>query len=399
MRVTTTTPPRATRPAAAPAAPVRPDAAPRVAAPAAALAAVPPGITVDVDARVNADGALGGTGSVTLDRTFMERLVRHVTRKEAFGHRDVRYDAAAKAYKGSVEVKVKGIKLQIIGEAVPVADGGLPAFKFQQLGVKVGPFTLRGNWVKQLAAKLIAKEITKGGIEATPAPGGVIRLDPTTLLRDADVLPASLRFDTAGTKFGVKMASNGDVRIDLKSDVPAKPGATRVPGKSRLDVAVDETALRHALAPVLGQDYRLSSVKLGPDAITLGGQVEAKPLSNAVNIFKGLIAAVAAANGHAVGNGSPEQVMMNLELAAKLQGTVVTLTPSLALALPQLQETLEKAGLAPTRVGKALRFDIASLLAPYGVTGLKASEGKLTGRSDLDINALIKAPILRGEKW
>ena len=65
---------------------------------------------------------------------------------------------------------------------------------------------------------------------------------------------------------------------------------------------------------------RAGTCPTGVLAITLDGQVEAKPLSNAVNVVKGLITAIAAANGRAVGDGSPEKVMMSLQLAAKLDG-------------------------------------------------------------------------------
>lgn len=401
MRVQTTpVPTPAAKPAkgvvAAPAKPATPAVATKDAL-ALASAKAPEGITVDANGQLAGDGGLAVTGTVSLDRTFMERLVRHVTRKPAFGERDVRFDAASQTYKGSVELKVKGFKLKLIGACVPLAMDNHPAFQFKDLAVKIGPITLRGAWVRNLAAKLIAKEITNGGINAYAAKPGVIKLDPTTLLYDAEVLPHSTYLDQKRTTFGVKMAPNGDVAIQLKSALPV-PTANRSP-KSDLAGSLDGEALLKMLAPVLGQDYQLEKVTFKPGTILLDGKVEAKPLSDAVNIGKGLLAVFLAAAGRPPTDMSAETVLVGLQLEAKVQGTQVLLTPSLALALPELEETLEKAGFTPTREGKALKFDVGPMLAPYGVRNIKVSEGKLSAESELDINALIKAPILRGEKW
>lgn len=398
MRIQSAPPANVRRPSApstpAPAAPARPVAPARL---AEAAPPMPQGVTVDVNGQVAADGGLAATGTVCLDHTFMERIVRHVTRKQAFGHRDVRFDPATGTYKGTVELKVKGFSLTLVGEAVPVVDGNLPGFKFAQLGVKIGPFTLRGGFVRQLAAKLIAKEITAGGIIATPAKDGVIRLDPTTLLYDAEVLPQGFHFDTKRTRFDVKMATNGDVRIKLASDQPAPP-PDRSP-RSNLALSLDQEALLRLLRPVLAPAYELRGVKVTPGAVVLDGQVEAKPLSDVVNVARGLLAAIITGNGGAVGQVPLEHAMVGLKLDARLQGSQVVLTPSLRMALGELEATLAKAGLKPVREGHSLRFDLAALVAPYGVEGLRAADGRLEGRAELDINTLIKAPILRGEKW
>lgn len=401
MRVSTTTPQPTVRrpvaaaaPAAAPAA-ARPVA--RAAGTAPAPAAVGKGLTVNVNGHVGPDGGLGATGTVTLDRGFMERLVRHVTRKKAFGERDIKFDAASGTYGGTVQVKVKGFTLNLAGKVLPVADGNLPGFQFKDLGLKVGGMTLRFPGLKQLAAKLIANEITAGGIQASPGKDGIIRLDPTTLLRDAEVLPATLHLDTNRTRFDVKMAPNGDVRVNLTSDVPARTGAAST--GSDLAVSIDEQAVLKALKPVLGNDYQLSKVTIGQNSIQLDGLVEAKPISDVVNAFKGILAAIVAAKGGRVGHVGGEKVMINLKIDAQLQGTQVVLTPSIGAAAGELEKTLTKAGLKPVREGKSLRFDIAPLVAHLGVEGLQAVPGKLQGRAKMDINELIKAPILRGDKW
>ncbi len=394
------TPPLVRRPSAAPppAALATPAVVARATAPVmSGVQAVPKGITVDVNGHVSADGGLAATGTVTLDHTFMERIVRHVTRKQAFGHRDVRFDPASGTYKGSVELKVKGFTLKLLGKAVPVADGNLPGFKFEELAVKIGPITLRGGWVRQLAAKLIANEITAGGITATPAKGGVIRLDPTTLLYDAEVLPPSFYLDTKRTRFGVSTGLNGDVRIRLESDQPAPP-ADKSP-RSNLAFSFDEQALLRVLTPVLAPDYELSGVTVKPGAIVLDGRVEAKPISDVVNVARGLLAAFVAARGGPHREVYSERAMLSLKLDAKLQGTQILLTPSLSLALGDLEKTLAKAGLKPVREGQSLRFDVAPLVARYGVEGIQAVAGQVKGRAELDLNALLKAPILRGEKW
>lgn len=399
MRVQTTpapSPKPTARPAAAPAKAAAPAVATKDAL-ALSRPAAPQGVTVDANGKLHGDGGLAVTGTVTLDRTFMERLVRHVTRKPAFGERDVRFDAATQSYKGSVELEVKGIGLKLVGQAVPLVHDNHPAFQFKDLAVKIGFITLRGAWVRDLASKLIAKEITNGGIEASAAKGGIVRLDPTTLLYDAEVLPRSTFLDQHRTKLGVKMAPNGDVAVQLKSDLPA-PTADRSP-RSDLAGSLDGEALLKMLAPVLGQDYQLREVSFKPGVIVLNGKVEAKPLSDAVNLGKGLLAVLLAAAGRPPTDVSLETVMIDLQLDAKVQGTQILLTPSLALALPELEKTLAKAGFTTTREGKSLKFDVGPMLAPYGVRNIKVSEGQLSAESELDINGLIKAPILRGEKW
>lgn len=386
----------------APAKPVA--AAPAAPAVARAKAASPTpapatrGIEVDVTGKVDATGGMAATGTVKLDRAFVERLLRHVTRKpHAFGDRDLKFDAAKGTYGGTLTLKIKGVPLNLAATATPVVDGNLPGFKFETLGIKLGGMTIPVPFLKGLAAKLIAKEITSSGIDSTPGERGVVRLDPTSLLHEEEVIPTTVRIDHAQTKFSVKTAANGDIQLSLASATPA--AATADTAKSDLAVELDEKALAKILKPVLGNDYQLSSVAIRQGGITLDGQVEAKPLSDVVNLGKALIGLIAVANGNRNVNVSPEKAMIGLKLDLKLDGTRALLTPSLGLALGDLEKTLTKAGLNPVREGKGLRFDFGQLVAPYGVEGLEAVDGKLKGRAKLDINQLIKAPILRGEKW
>jgi hypothetical protein len=362
---------------------------------AGAPPAQPAGIEVDMSGRVDASGGLHPTGTVTLDRVFLERLIRQVTRKKkTFGDRHVVYDAASHTYAGDVQVKVKGHTLNLVGKVVPVVDQNQPGFKFESLGLKLGPFTLRGGLLTKLATKLIAQAITDDGIGATPGPNGVIRLNTTDLLHDIEVLPSSMHVD-ANTRFSAKMDAKGGVEVKLESDTPAATGP-RTP-LSDLSVAIDADALRHMLTPVLAPDYQLSTVSVGPGSISLDGQVEAKPISDVINVAKGLLAAIIGANGGHVGDVRTEKAMIGLKLDAKLQGTQVVLTPSLSAALGDLESTLKKAGLNPVREGRSLRFDLKPLVAEYGVEGIEAVNGQLKGRAKLDINSLLKAPILRGE--
>jgi hypothetical protein len=380
MRVTATPKPLPTRAAAAPA----PAPAPKV-----------NGIEVDMNGRVDAQSGLHATGVVHMDRVFVERLIRQVTRKtKTFGDRNIVFDAKSGTYSGTVQVKVKGHVLNLVGQVVPVTDQDQPGFQFKSIGLKLGSFTLRGSLITWLATKLIAKEITDSDIGATAAPKGVIRLNPTDLLHDIEVLPGGMHMD-AGTKFAAHMTASGGIDVELKSDVAAPTGPNTP--LSDLSLAVDQKAVETQLRGLLAPDYELSKVTVAPGSISLDGQVEAKPISDAVNVFKGLLAAILAGNGRPVGNVSPERAMIGLKLDAKLDGTKIALTPSLSLAVGQLQATLEKAGLKPVREGNTLKFDLGALVAPYGVQNVKAADGQLEGRAKLDINALIKAPILRGE--
>ncbi|MFN3428641.1 MAG: hypothetical protein ACK46X_01680 [Candidatus Sericytochromatia bacterium] len=404
MRITTTNPTPVRRqapalPKASLAQPVAAPAAPVVArAKAAAPAPATRGIEVDVTGQVDATGGMAATGTVKLDRAFVERLLRHVTRKpHAFGDRDLKFNAATNTYGGTLQLKLKGVPLNLAATATPVVDGNLPGFKFETLSLKLGGMTIPVPFLKGLAAKLIAKEITNSGIASTPGERGVVRLDPTSLLHEEAIIPTTVRINHAQTQFSVKTAANGDIELGLNSATPAV--ATADTAKSDLAVELDEKALARILKPVLGNDFQLSSVAIRQGTITLDGMVEAKPLSDVVNLGKTLLAIIAVANGNRNVNASPEKAMIGLKLDLKLEGTRALLTPDLGLALGELEKTLAKAGLNPVREGKGLRFDFSKLVAPYGVEGLEAADGKLKGRAKLDINQLIKAPILRGEKW
>lgn len=374
MRVTSSPKPLPSRPAAAPS---------------------PTGIEVAMNGRVDAAAGLHATGVVHLDRVFVERLIRQVTRKQkTFGDRHIAYDAQTGTYSGTVQVKVKGHVLNLVGSVVPVTDQDQPGFQFKSIGLKLGGFTLKGALITWLATKLIAKEITHSDIRATPGPKGIIRLNPTDLLHDIDVLPAAIHMD-AGTQFQAQMTASGGIDVFLKSDVAA-PSGPNTP-QSDLSLAVDQKAVERLLRNTLAPAYELSTVTVAPGTLSLDGQVEVKPLSDVVNVAKGLLAALLAANGRGVGDVSHERAMIGLKLDAKLDGTKVALTPSLGAAVGQLQATLTKAGLNPVREGNTLKFDIAPKVAKYGVKSLKATNGQLEGKAQLDINALLSAPILRGE--
>lgn len=374
MRVTSTPKPLPSRPAAAPS---------------------PTGIEVDVNGRVDAAAGLHATGVVHMDRVFVERLIRQVTRKtKTFGDRHVVYDAKSGTYSGTVQVKVKGHVLNLVGQVVPVTDQDQPGFQLKSIGLKLGGFTLKGSLITWLATKLIAKEITNSDIGATPGPKGIIRLNPTDLLHDIDVLPGAMHVD-AGTKFQAQMTASGGIDVFLRSDVAAPTGPNTP--DSDLSLAVDQKAVETLLRGTLAPDYELAKVTIAPGTISLDGQVEVKPLSDVVNVAKGLLAALLAASGRGVSNPSRERAMIGLKLDAQLDGTKVALTPSLGAAVGQLQETLTKAGLKPVREGNTLKFDFAPMIAKYGVKSLKATGGQLEGKAQLDINSLLTAPILRGE--
>lgn len=383
-----------------PVAPITPVAARPAAAAAAAAASTPAPLATtiasDVQLRMDGSGALAASGTVNLSRVFVERLLHHLTRKEkTFVSRELAYDPASKTYGGTLKLKVKGIPLNLVASAEPVIDQNQPGFRFTDVGLKLGPVTLRGGWITRLATKLIAKEIS-GDIKAEAGPNGLVRLEPTSLLREIGVLPASLRL-SEDTRFRLEASPSGDLAVQLQA--PGTPKASGLTDRSDLVMTAGAEALARVLKPALWPDYQLSKVTLGEDAITLDGKVEAKPISDVVNVGKGLLALIAVAGGRHPGtiNADTEKVMIGLRLAVKLEGTQAVLTPSIRQAVGELEKTLKKAGIEPVREGHSLRFDLKALAARYGLEHLKVTPEGLAGTARLDIPSLLNSPILRGE--
>lgn len=350
-----------------------------------------------IEADVRLKGTMGGdvlaTGQVALNRPFMELLVKYLTRKpRSFGKSDVAWDAKSGTYKGTVQVKIKGkYTVTLDAQAKPMVDGNQPAFQLQNVGIKLFGTTIRLPFFSNWAAKLIASEISKDAIEATPAPGGIVRIDPTTLLQDVGALPYGLKMASAN-RWSCDLAPNGDVVLKLDGGV-----AGEVPtGTDRSDMAatIEKGAMMRVLGPLLGNDFQLKDIRLGENTIALDGMVEAKPLSDLINLGKGLLAAILIGAGKNPGNVSTEKAMIPLTLDLKLDGMKATMTPSLKPALGELEKTLQKAGIAYERVGDALRFDLAPLVAKYGVKRLKATPEGLRAEAGLDIPGLFKHPML-----
>lgn len=350
-------------------------------------------VEADVKLHTTMQGDVLATGQVTLTRGFMEVLVKHLFRKpKSFGQHNVAYDPQTGTYKGTVVVKIKGkYPITLDAQAKPTVDGNQPAFQVQKVGIKLWGKTIRLPFFNDLAAKLIAKEIYED-VGATAAKGGIVRMDPTTLLQEIDALPAGLRM-SKNIQWKTDVAANGDVRVSLDGGVAGSlPANTE---HSDMTVTAESGTVQRLLAPVLGEDFKLKDVKFGTNTVALVGEVEAKPLSDVANLGKLLLAAIIAAKGGNPSGMTATKAMIPLTLNIQLNGMTATLTPSLSLAAKELEKTFQKAGIAYERVGDSLRFDLRPLVAEYGVKSIKATPEGLKADAALDIPGLMKAPILR----
>lgn len=347
--------------------------------------------------RLEGTGAADANGTVKLQSAFVLRLLKHVLRSpKRFKQVAVRFDPQTKTYVADAKVKLLGMWFPVAGRAHPAGDGGVPTIAFDELAIKWGP---GGKWrfspafLQRKVTKIVAEELEKDGfLNTVDAKNKKIKLDPNALLHQIKALPSWASLDTKDTKFDVSTDVRGDVRIGLSG---GSLGPTlRDSQRSDISVSADDAALQAIAMRALAPNYEVRTVKMAPGRASFSGQVELKPITDAVNGLR--VLALILSRGQ-VGRQEARPVMGTLDLEIAMDGTKLLITPSLKPAAKQLAETLNKAGIVATVEGRTIRADLGPWLTQQGLQNqqIQSLEGGIEARFEIDIDARIKNPNLR----
>lgn len=364
--------------------------------------ALPPSL-IEADLRLSMVGstAVAGDGTVTLQRAFLDRLLRHALA----GSQDIQearigFDVMTGTYTLQAKASVKGISVPLSLKFAPIIDQNQIGLQFREVAIPTRFGSLEANLLTRKVTEAVAQELAANGFANSTDPrNGLIRLDANALLGEVGVLPSFASLDLEKTRLSVKVALNGNVVVGMKSDQPA-PASPDTPA-SDIAVFADARALQQALRGALGPDYELQKLTLDNGHLKLDGRAEYKEGSGVVNGAKALFLLMALASGDSSANRidtTPERLMVPLGLDVKQDGTHLVITPSLTKALDSLSESLQKAGLTPVRDGKEIRVDLNELWKGRSAAfdQIRVQQDGASARLHLDIDSFFESAWLTG---
>lgn len=362
---------------------------------------LPPSM-IEADLRMTMTGgtALAADGTVTIQKAFVDRLVRHALN----GSQDIKdariaFDAQEGAFSVQAKVVVKGIQVPVALKIAPLIDQNQVSFQFREVAIPTRFGSVELGIIKRKATEAIAKELRYNGFaNTTDAKRGVVRMDVNSLLSRLGALPSFARIDFDKTRLSLDVQANGNMVVGMTSPQQAPV----LPNTSASDISVfaDQQALQQALRQALAPDYELQNLTLDQGRLKLDGKAEFKQGSDAINGIKALalILAVAARDPVATQmNTNPERLMVGLSLDIKQEGTQFVITPSIGKALSSLEESIKKAGLNPVSDGKSIRFDLNAVWKDNcgTIDDLTVKRDGAGARMRLDIDSFFDSPWLK----
>ncbi len=384
-----------------------PPAAPSAAKPVPAgdrldIAKAPRDRLLEADLRLRlVDGpSVLANGQIGFSRLFTERLLQHALGKsKAVSNATISFDPTRRAYTVRASVTKLGMTVPFTVDLKPEVIGQGVGFKLDNLRIPLGDssrFGIQHRWITGKVCKELASELQWSlGTKAHPDQG-VVTLDPNTLLRHLNALPAGLTIDLAKTQLGLSATATGDLNLAMKSHGMA-PAENRSP-QSDLTLEADSAGLQALLKGALAPDYEVSKVSLRDGGGKIDGSAEFKDGSDVVNAGKVLIALLGLAAGHKEAANMPleaSRMMIRLDLDFTIEGTELTVKPSITKALGELAKTFEAAGLAPVQDGNSLRMDLNAVLKDRGrLDAMQFRQDGLQVRMKLDLDTFIANPTL-----
>lgn len=358
---------------------------------------------IEADVRMYAGDSLDVQiqGTVKIQRVFLERLAcyalggtRHLSDVRA------RFDAASGTYEVSAMGHLWGLNLPLSIRLRPLAEGKTVGFKLEEIGVPFGSGVLRTPFVMQRLADLIASQLEALNLKASPDPGSAtVRLDVNSLLHRIG-FPYAARFDSAHTRMTSELAANGDLAVHLAADRPGQ--AMPDTPQSDISLTAGPGAMKEALGTALAPGFDLEQVEFRDGQAVLKGRAEVQAASDIVNTVKVLGALLALGSGANPSNLSIEasHVKIGLEMAVKIEGTHLVITPSLKQAVGSVSEALTKAGLHPISDASSVKVDVKELLAGSGghFQDLTLAPEGLTMRLHFNLDSLFEDSILKGQR-
>ncbi|MDB5101083.1 MAG: hypothetical protein JWM80_5504 [Cyanobacteria bacterium RYN_339] len=400
-----TEPIRSLDPVAAPLTPARPAVTAAPAAPAApedrlALSGASL-IEADVAVRLKGKALATANGTVKVDHRLVDSYARRLFEgNRSFKDVHLAFDAAQGRHIATGTLLWHGLTLPYKVPTKLVAANGKLGLQFDTMHVKLFGVNLAvPDWLARRLMGPIAQGFGAAGISSTPDPqNNRVMVDANSLMREIRMLPEGVNLDTTATSLDVTTNAKGDIAITLKSADPVAP-ARSTPG-SDLAIEADRAGMADALRVALGDDYNLTKIEPSPGGFTMRGDVEYKPLSDTINAFQGLFAAIAIASGDggSLGQMRAHQSRGPLDLAVRVNGTKLSIKPHTTMALDPVAEALGKAGFAVKKVGDRLEVDLRDLLAGKAVTFDQFELGAdgVTARAHLNLDQLLPSDKLEG---
>lgn len=363
-----------------------------------------PASLIEADVRL---GMVGGTGlaadgTLTLQKTFLERLLRGALS----GSKDIQdarigFDAASGSYAVQAKVRVKGLQVPLSLKLAPVVDHNQLGFQLRDVAIATPLGSLEANLLTRKVTEAIAGELRFNGFtNSVDARQGIVRIDVDNLLSRLGVLPEFASVDLDRTRLSVDVQRTGNVVVGMKSN----QHLPQLPDTPASDIAVfaDPKALQQALRGALGPDYEVQQVTLDNGHLKLDGQAEFKQGSDFFTGAKALLLLLAVASGDPAANRiSPtrERFMVPLALDIQQDGTQLVITPSLSKALGSLKDSLEKAGLKPVQDGKGLRVDLNSVWKDKCATfdQVRVQPEGTSARMRMDLDSFYDTPWLKAD--
>ncbi|HEY9856245.1 MAG TPA: hypothetical protein V6D05_10935 [Stenomitos sp.] len=353
---------------------------------------LPPSL-IEADLRLSMIGGpqLAADGQVTIQKAFVERLLRHALG----GSPDIKdarigFEAATGSYSVEAKIAIKGIQVPLSIKFAPMVDQNQVSFQLREVAIPTRFGTLEANLITRKVTEAIAHEMSVNGYRnSTDAKRGIVRLDVNGLLGQLGVLPSFASLDLDKTRLSASVSPTGNVVVGMAST----QHAPEIPGTSASDIALfaDGQGLQQALRGALGPDYEVQKITLDHGSLKLDGQAEFKEGSDFLTGAKGLLLLLAVAARSPAANQispTPERMMVPLSLDIKQDGTQFVITPSIGKALESLTDSLKKAGFTPVPDGKGVRIDLNEVwkdnCAIFDQVGVQPEGAAAKLRLDLD---------------
>jgi hypothetical protein len=358
-------------------------------------------IEADVALRLQGKARATANGTIKVDHRLVDRYAARMFQGSS-RFRDVHltYDAARGLHVATGTLLWHGLALPYTVPTRLVADGGQVGLRFEPMHVRLAGIQVRvPDWAARRLMKPIAAGFASAGITATPQPArNRVMVDPDALLHELKMLPEGVALDTRRTQIAVATTPQGDLRIGLQAPDPVAP-ARETPG-SDLAIEADRDAVADVLSTALGEDYDLKALEPSPGGFTLRGEVEYKPLSDTINAFQGLFAAVAiaAGDGESLNRMHVQQSRGPLDLAVRVDGTRLAIQPKPKAALDPVADAHAKAGFQVRRGKESLEVDLRDLIAgkPVTMDDFHLDGEGVRARVHLDLDKLLPPDKLEG---
>lgn len=358
---------------------------------------------IEADVQLYADAGMNiqATGTVRIQRTFIERLLRYVLDgSDRFKNVQTTYDPASGCYDAKAQVHFLGMDFPISARIRPSVDTKQVGLHLESLGIPMMGMVVRAPFVMRQVTELVARQLQAEHLQAKAAPrDAAVNLELNGLLQRIG-MPYMAHIDREHTRIEGALDPRGDMVIRLDSDRKG-PALSDTPD-SDLSITASPGALDTALRHALGPDYEVTGVDVSQGQATVHGRAEVKEASAVVNTIQllGILAALQGGASPGALNAEAAHVRIGLDLAARIDGRDLVITPSINKALGAMRESLEAAGLKPRLDGKSLRVDVDQLVAANGgqFQDMSFDPEGLKARLRFDLEALFNDPILRGTR-